>query len=117
MQPDTILPKEPRVRVYKVLLNQTSTNAPVPRVLQNTFDNTPVWTRISAGRYRLTLTGAFPRDKRLAFISQRSPTGQVGIGNWNSAADIDIYTYDDNTFNYKDDILIDTPFTLEVYTD
>lgn len=117
MQPDITLPKEPRVRVYRCLLSQTGTNAPVERLLQNTFDGTGVWTRSSAGRYKLTLPGSqLPRDKRLAFINQRSPTW-TGIGNWSNANEIEIWTYNNNIFNYDDNQLFDTAFEVYVYTD
>lgn len=118
MQPDTTLPKDPRVKVYKCLLNQTSTNAPIARVLQNTFEGTAVWSRTSAGRYKLTMTGGqLPRDKRIAFIQMTSPTGPKGIGNWSNSNEIEIWCYNDNIFNYDDNQLLDTALEIQVYTD
>lgn len=44
--------------VYKALLSQTSTGAPIATVLANTLGSL-VWTRGSGGTYAATLTGAF----------------------------------------------------------
>lgn len=50
-------------KVYKALLNQTGTNAPVATVLVNTLSGTPVWSRSGIGQYRLTLAGEFLQYK------------------------------------------------------
>lgn len=47
-------------KVYKALLTQSGTSAPVATVLVNTLSGTPVWSRGAAGTYRATLTGEFP---------------------------------------------------------
>ena len=52
--------------VYRALLTQTSTNAPVATVLENSLGGEVVWTRNAAGDYRGTLTGAFPEIKYFA---------------------------------------------------
>ena len=44
---------------YDAVISQTSTNAPTATVNTNTMSGTPAWSRVSAGVYRLTLTGAF----------------------------------------------------------
>ncbi len=43
-------------KVYTALLTQTGTNAPIASVLQNTLDNTIIWTRLDTGLYRATLS-------------------------------------------------------------
>ena len=58
VQVSTSVPK-----VYKALLTQTGTNAPVATVLVNTLSGTPVWSRNSIGTYRLTLANEFPDQK------------------------------------------------------
>ena len=45
---------------YVALLTQTTTNAPVPTVLENTLGGTPIWARGTNGTYTCTLSGAFP---------------------------------------------------------
>lgn len=49
--------------VYRALLTQTGTNAPIATVLENTLGGTVVWTRIQAGTYLATLSGAFTLGK------------------------------------------------------
>lgn len=48
------------VKIYRALLTQTGTDAPVATVLENTLGGTLVWTRSQAGNYVGTLAGAFP---------------------------------------------------------
>ena len=48
------------VKVYRALLTQTGTDAPVATVLENTLGGEVVWTRDDIGLYTGTLAGAFP---------------------------------------------------------
>ena len=50
-------------KVYTALLTQSGTDAPVATVLENTLGGVPVWSYISTGTYRMTLTSAFTADK------------------------------------------------------
>ena len=50
-------------KVYKALLTQSGTSAPVATVLVNTLSGTPVWSYDSSGYYLLTLTGEFLAGK------------------------------------------------------
>jgi hypothetical protein len=49
-------------KVYRAILNQSGTNAPVATVLENTIGNI-VWSRNSPGTYSATLVGAFQANK------------------------------------------------------
>ena len=49
-------------KVYRAILNQTGTSAPVATVLENTVGNI-VWTRNSPGNYSATLVGTFLANK------------------------------------------------------
>ncbi len=51
------------IKVYRALLTQSGTNPPVATVLENTLGGTPVWSRVAAGLYKLTLAGAFTVNK------------------------------------------------------
>ncbi len=51
------------VKVYRALLTQSGTDAPVATVLENSLGGVPVWSYESGGSYRLTLALAFPTDK------------------------------------------------------
>lgn len=48
------------IKIYRALLTQTGTDAPVVTEFENTLNGTVVWTRVSVGLYRGTLAGAFP---------------------------------------------------------
>lgn len=50
-------------KVYKALLTQAGTDAPVATVLENTLGGEVVWTRNDVGDYRGTLANAFPNNK------------------------------------------------------
>lgn len=47
---------------YIAYVSQTGTNAPTATEVLNQIGS-PVWSRVSTGTYRLTLTGAFPANK------------------------------------------------------
>lgn len=49
-------------KVYRALLTQSGTSAPVATVLENTIGNV-VWSRTGAGHYKGTLNGAFDPAK------------------------------------------------------
>ncbi len=50
-------------KVYRALLSQTDSDAPVATVLENTMGGTVVWTYSDVGTYAGTLAGAFTVDK------------------------------------------------------
>lgn len=65
-------------KVYKALLTQTGTSAPVATVLVNTLSGTPVWSRDSDGSYKLTLASEFTIGK--TYFPQPPNTGSGGSG-------------------------------------
>lgn len=51
-------------KVYRALLSQTGgAVAPVATILTNTLGGNPVWSYVSAGRYRVTMNNMFPSGK------------------------------------------------------
>ncbi len=50
-------------KVYAALVSQTGTSAPTAVILENTLGGTPVFSYVSEGEYRMTLSGAFPQLK------------------------------------------------------
>lgn len=56
------------VKVYRAILTQTGTNAPVATVLENSLGGTPVWSYVNVGFYALTLAAAFPAAKTLVKV-------------------------------------------------
>lgn len=51
------------LKIYRALLTQIGTDAPVATVLENSLGGTVVWARSNIGQYTGTLSGAFPADK------------------------------------------------------
>lgn len=69
-------------KVYTFLLNQTGMAAPVPIVLQNTFTGALTWSRVVAGRYRVSSAAfEFTANKTWVVImpdTDQDPTIPVG---------------------------------------
>lgn len=64
-----------RKKVYKILLDQSGTNDPVPIVLLNELSAAVVWARGSEGVYTATLASAFTSDKTFFVVQpEGSPT-------------------------------------------
>lgn len=62
---------EPK-KVFRALMAQIGTAAPVVTVLENSLGGTVVWTREGAGIYKGTLVGAFPPNKCFTVIARRN---------------------------------------------
>lgn len=73
--------KNGAVKVYRALLTQSGTNAPVATVLENTLGGDPVWSYIDVGQYALTLTGVFVETKTIMFINQDNAQVIRWLGN------------------------------------
>jgi hypothetical protein len=58
------------VKVYRALLTQTGTTAPVATILENTLGFTPVYGYTDVGQYTLTQLGGFPLDKTIIDCSR-----------------------------------------------
>lgn len=93
IQPDTHLPKTPKVKLYTILMLQSSTNDPTIITLKNTL-GTIVWTRLNVGYYRGVLTNAFTVNKTF-LSSSSSNNGNAGITTMTrvDASTIDLVTY------------------------
>lgn len=70
------------VKVYRALLTQTGTDAPVATVLENSLGSTVVWGRTSAGLYTATLAATFTADKTLIISSGIWVSTAAGIPQW-----------------------------------
>ena len=108
VQVSTSVPK-----VYKALLTQTGTDAPVATVLVNTLSGTPVWSYFGVGRYRMTLVGQFLTGK-VIFL----------LGNSDFSFSFAAYRVDDDTIEVntgsfvpalQDSFLYETSILIEVY--
>lgn len=102
-------------KIYRVLLNQSGTSAPVATILKNTLDGTPVWSRSSPGIYNVTLNGAFPAGKTAVFCEQNFGWHEVStyydrVDNNSCTLNVrEVAAYVDNSY------LSNTVFTIIVY--
>lgn len=55
---------ESAVKVYAATITQSATDDPVAKIVANTVGH-PVWSRVDANNYNLTLIGAFPADRTI----------------------------------------------------
>ena len=75
------------VKVYRALLTQTGTDAPVATVLENTLGGEVVWTRDGTGSYLATLANAFTANKTLVYVSSAGGNANDVVfpqGRWSS---------------------------------
>ena len=103
------------VKVYKAMLNQTVTNAPVATVLENSLGGTVVFTYIGVGIYRGTLVGAFPSKGRFfSIIAQQAPFDSVAVCSWSN---VDSFTVETSSVAgiYSNNKLDETSILIEVY--
>jgi len=106
--------------IYKALLTQTGTNAPVATVLQNTLGGTVVWSYGGVGDYLATLAGAFPQNKTLIIsgatvnIPFGGNTNATAYLFWDSVNTIGLYSQD-GTGVATNNILNYTSILIEVY--
>lgn len=61
--------------VYRALLTQSGTDAPVATVLENTLGGTVVWGYTATGEYTATLTGAFTTNKTFITATSSAAAG------------------------------------------
>lgn len=112
-------------KVYTALLTQSGTGAPTVTVLQNTI-GTIVWSRVSIGSYKGTLTGVFTSGKTFYNITYNNNAGGGGSGefliyeirndNINaiqiSTLDVEMVTH---LANPSDSLLSSTPIEIRIY--
>lgn len=109
-QPDTTLPKTPKVKIYHALISQTGTAAPTVIILLNTL-GTITWGRTSAGIYTGECIGAFTENKTSIIMGQRVG-GMTMIRTDDD--EVGIQTFDLTNAN-SDNILFETTIQINVY--
>lgn len=89
-------------KVYKALLTQSGTNAPVASAeLVNTLGQTPTFSYVGSGDYRLIVTGGiFIKAKTAMIIAQNIGGGGPIDIIWNSTNDLAIELPSDNILDY-----------------
>jgi len=102
-------------KVYRALLTQTGTNAPVATVLENTLGGVPVWSYTNVGSYRLTLAGAFPTTKTIILPGTDAENdGWYFMANA-SGGNIVIVRTQDGGNNQSNDLMNNSSITILVY--
>jgi len=100
-------------KVYKALLTQTGTSAPVATVLVNTLSGTPVWSYSTVGRYLLTLVGEFDVSKTMIYISNNDIASL--FSSYRVSDDVIRLECSDLSLVKADDLVNGLPITIEVY--
>jgi hypothetical protein len=100
-------------KVYKALLTQTGTSAPVATVLVNTLSGTPVWSYSTVGRYLLTLVGEFDVSKTMIYISNNDIASL--FSSYRASDDVIKLECSDLSLVKADDLVNGLPITIEVY--
>jgi len=113
-------------KVYKALLTQTGTNAPVATVLENTLSGTPVWSYSAVGKYIMTLAGEFIDADKIAiscglgnYLTSSYPTIDIAYTTFSGYRqnDDEIHLFSINTLTDAgyNGLLYKTLITIEVY--
>lgn len=100
-----------RKKIYKALLTQSGTDAPVPTVLENTLGNV-TYGYVATGRYSASLTGVFLSNKTAPTIST---VGLEFSGCVRSNDDVIAIKSADSTGALSNDILQGNVFEICVY--
>lgn len=102
---------------YVARITQVSTNAPVATILKNTLGFTPTWSRVSAGKYRMS--GTYPEAKTWGMICGGYVTGSCYFGNdkeygaWQTTRmEVSSLTY---LHAYGDDVLSENMLIVRIY--
>lgn len=113
--PNTRLPKTPRVKVYAALLTQSLTNAPVEQILFNNVGQIN-WSYLGVGIYRGSLDGAFPEGK-VSIICGNNGLAilNAGVVSASSPNEIFLETFTTATDEHADNLLFNTPIEIKIY--
>jgi hypothetical protein len=107
-------------KCYTALLTQTTTDAPVATVLENTLGDEVVWTRASTGAYEGTITGRLIEGKTIAVILNSTMTTDSDADKmlfYRASVDaVGLITYSDSFSTPADAVLSDTPIEIRVYS-
>jgi len=102
------------VKVYRALLTQAGTDAPVATVLENTLGGTLVWTRADAGQYVGTLAGAFSTTRHFNWLQLASTASVTDAPQYvkleTATANTVLLTTGDQNNGIADDILVDPQY-------
>ena len=107
------------VKVYRALLTQTGTDAPVATVLENTLGGEVVWSYTNVGDYLATLSGAFTANKTFVLLTNGKLTAGQGGLTTVAAAHVDgnsiAMSVSDANGDFGDDVLQMASIEIRVY--
>lgn len=110
-------------KIYRALLTQTGTNAPVATVLDNTLGFDVVWSRSVQGIYfgqSASVANEFPSGRTLVFCG----SGQTLSNHWDNAGAIAVARLEQDdavavitgdASSPDDNLLFDTPIEIIIY--
>lgn len=102
-------------KIYVALLTQTSTNAPIAKVLENTIGDL-IWTYVASGEYLGTIVGGFPVDKYFSPLPFGGYDTEVNQGSGGNA--YSWYRLNNNSIKVvttENGILNNSPIEFRVY--
>lgn len=101
--------------VYTALVNQKTTDDPVPIELNNTTGATITWKRVGVGAYTVDASAAiFPQDETIVFLGGGEVDNSAVTWQWFDDDTIEVYTYD-STGNPADEVLTRYSFEIRIY--
>ena len=104
--------------VYRALLTQTTTGAPVETVLENTTGKTLTYTRVGVGNYRATWSSALADINK---VYMKAATGHYKNGPSvtnlisSSTNNFSIVTYETSSLSQNDSVLEKTGIEIIIY--
>jgi hypothetical protein len=102
-------------KTYVANLTQSSTNAPVATVLENTLGGNLVWTRFGSGTYLATLNGAFSNASKIWLSPIIPPVPNLAYMQYSDANSIQLNTTDPSFGNIDDVLNLSTSIEIRVY--
>ncbi len=106
------------IKIYRAILTQSSTAAPVATVMENSLGGTLVWTRSVQGAYDATLSGVFTANKSFLMappLSNVDPGAIPPVFSFTrTSANVVRLTTSDGT-DLVDDMLLANPVEILVY--
>lgn len=102
-------------KVYIATLTQSSTNAPIANVLQNTLGGTLVWTIVGNGTYLATLNNVFGDGTKVWFNPIAPPAPYYAYMQYNDPNSIQLNTTDPAFSNLNGVLYLPTSIEIRVY--
>jgi hypothetical protein len=106
---------EQPMNIYRALLTQSGTSAPVATVLENTFGAPLVWSYANVGDYNVTLAAAFPNANTFARGGPGILTLKQSVMSRTDANVVNLKTYSNITGPAANDLLTASPVEIVQY--